>query len=125
MTAANRSSGIAPNWAGYCPTTGNVSGNGGNEGLGGTGFDNYVMPSYEPVNKPPIYDPNQPFYSYKVYFTEACPNTGFSNGKDLKTELTSEDFVTLGLWIYYTNMGFIDEGKSVNYSERRYFQLQS
>lgn len=121
MTVPNRGSGIGPNWAGYCPSIGIVSGNGGDEGTGGTGFDNYVMPGYEPAAKPPIYDPNNPSYDYKVYFTETCPNSGMSGETDLTGELTEDNFVTFGLWYYYTNMGVIDDAKSINYPDRIYF----
>lgn len=119
---ANRSSGLVHNWAGYCPSTGNVTGNGGTEG--GTGFENYVVPGYEPANKPPVYNPNQESYSYKIYFAESCPSTGFHQGRDLKGELTAEDFVTLGWWFYDPVMGFINEGKSVNYPGKIYFVPQ-
>ncbi len=125
VTVANRSSGISSNWAGGgCPAAGFV-GEGVPEENPGTGFDHYVMPEYVLVApatiKPPIYDRSKAPYHYKVYFTNTCPNAGFVDGHDLSEELSSEDFITVGLWFYNTPNGFMSIEESVNYPEQYYF----
>lgn len=107
--------GLGTDWAWKCRSSGIIDDNHFNLRHA---FESYVMPNYTfgwDKVRPPIYQPAQAPYHYKVYFNDSCPHQAIYGDRDLKGELKESDYVYVSLWMYYPPVIEMNVRDSRNY----------